>query len=235
MMAGHARDGARGGRAAAGGGRARRPRARRRGRCSSGCSPAASAAPTCTSPTASWPTRSCRWCSAIRSSARWSGRGGGRALRARRSRRDPLARLGVRRVPVLPLRPREPLRARASSPATRVDGGYAELAIADERFCLPLPADAGAETAPLLCAGMIGYRALRMCGDAERLGLYGFGASAHLVCQVAVHQGRRVFAVTRAGRRRQARVRARARRRVGGGRRRAARAARRRDHLRAGG
>jgi alcohol dehydrogenase, propanol-preferring len=80
------------------------------------------------------------------------------------------------------------------------DGGYAEATTADERFCMGLPADAAAETAPLLCAGMIGYRALRMCGDAERLGLYGFGASAHLVCQVAVHQGRRVFAVTRAAR-----------------------------------
>jgi propanol-preferring alcohol dehydrogenase len=78
-----------------------------------------------------------------------------------------------------------------------LDGGYAELAVADERFCLPLAPGTGAETAPLLCAGMIGYRALRMCGDAERLGLYGFGASAHLVCQVAAHQGRRVFAVTR--------------------------------------
>jgi propanol-preferring alcohol dehydrogenase len=77
------------------------------------------------------------------------------------------------------------------------DGGYAELAVADERFCMPLHPDAGAETAPLLCAGMIGYRALRMCGDAERLGLYGFGASAHLICQVAAHQGRRVFAITR--------------------------------------
>src|SRR5436190_377160 len=74
----------------------------------------------------------------------------------------------------------------------------AELCVADERFCMELPPDAGAETAPLLCAGMIGYRALRMCGDAERLGLYGFGASAHLVCQVAAHQGRRVFAITRA-------------------------------------
>ncbi len=78
-----------------------------------------------------------------------------------------------------------------------VDGGYAEVAVADERFCLPLAADAGIETAPLLCAGLIGYRALRMCGDAERLGLLGFGASAHLICQVAAHEGRRVFAVTR--------------------------------------
>ena len=77
------------------------------------------------------------------------------------------------------------------------DGGYAELTVADERFCMPLHSEADAETAPLLCAGMIGYRALRMCGDAERVGLYGFGASAHLICQVAAHQGRRVFAITR--------------------------------------
>ena len=69
------------------------------------------------------------------------------------------------------------------------DGGYAELAVADERFCMELHAGAGAETAPLLCAGMIGYRALRMCGDAERVGLYGFGASAHLICQVARASG----------------------------------------------
>ena len=80
------------------------------------------------------------------------------------------------------------------------DGGYAELAVADERFCLSLPEGYDdVQVAPLLCAGLIGYRALRMTGDAERLGLYGFGASAHLVCQVAVHQGRRVFAFTKPG------------------------------------
>ena len=80
------------------------------------------------------------------------------------------------------------------------DGGYAELASADERFAFPLPeAHADEQVAPLLCAGMIGYRALRFTGDAERLGLYGFGASAHIVCQLAVHQGRRVFAFTRDG------------------------------------
>ncbi len=93
---------------------------------------------------------------------------------------------------------RENLCVRARFTGYDVDGGYAELAVADERFCMALAATAGVETAPLLCAGMIGYRALRMCGDAERLGLYGFGASAHLVCQVAAHQGRRVFAITRA-------------------------------------
>ena len=79
------------------------------------------------------------------------------------------------------------------------DGGYAELAVADERYCFPIPAAYPDEqAAPLLCAGLIGYRSLRMAGDSERLGLYGFGASAHIVCQVAVAQGRRVFAGTRA-------------------------------------
>jgi propanol-preferring alcohol dehydrogenase len=80
------------------------------------------------------------------------------------------------------------------------DGGYAELVCADARYCFPLPEDyADAAAAPLLCAGLIGYRALRMTGEAQRIGLYGFGSSAQLVCQVAVHQGRRVFAFTRAG------------------------------------
>jgi propanol-preferring alcohol dehydrogenase len=79
------------------------------------------------------------------------------------------------------------------------DGGYAELAVADERFCFALPAqDDDEHVAPLLCAGLIGYRSLRLAGDAESLGLYGFGSSAHIVCQVAVAQGRRVFAGTRA-------------------------------------
>jgi len=81
-----------------------------------------------------------------------------------------------------------------------VDGGYAELAVADERFCFPIPAGYPDEqAAPLLCAGLIGYRALRLLGDAERIGFYGFGASAHILCQVAVHEGRRVFAFTRPG------------------------------------
>jgi propanol-preferring alcohol dehydrogenase len=80
-----------------------------------------------------------------------------------------------------------------------VDGGYATRAVADARYCFPLPEGYGdLEAAPLLCAGLIGHRALRMAGDAERLGLYGFGSSAHIVCQVALHQGRRVFAFTRA-------------------------------------
>jgi propanol-preferring alcohol dehydrogenase len=81
-----------------------------------------------------------------------------------------------------------------------LDGGYAELAVADERYCFPVPAATeDGQAAPLLCAGLIGYRALRLAGDPERIGLYGFGASAHIVCQVAVAQGRRVFAGTRAG------------------------------------
>ncbi|HLM30440.1 MAG TPA: zinc-dependent alcohol dehydrogenase family protein [Solirubrobacterales bacterium] len=81
-----------------------------------------------------------------------------------------------------------------------LDGGYAEFAVADERYCFALSAAASpVALAPLLCAGLIGYRALRMCGDAERLALYGFGGSAHIICQVAAHQGRRVFAVTRRG------------------------------------
>jgi propanol-preferring alcohol dehydrogenase len=79
------------------------------------------------------------------------------------------------------------------------DGGYAELAVAEERFCLPLPDGyPDLSVAPLLCGGLIGYRTLKLAGDAERIGIYGFGAAAHIICQVAVHQGRRVFAFTRA-------------------------------------
>jgi len=81
-----------------------------------------------------------------------------------------------------------------------LDGGYAEFAVADERFCFPLPEGyADEQAAPLLCAGLIGYRSLQLARDPGNLGLYGFGASAHIVCQVAVAQGRRVFAGTRAG------------------------------------
>ena len=81
-----------------------------------------------------------------------------------------------------------------------IDGGYAELCVADERFCLPLPDGYGdQEVAPLLCAGLIGFRALRLAGDSERLGIYGFGAAAHIVCQVAAWEGRSVHAVTRPG------------------------------------
>ena len=81
-----------------------------------------------------------------------------------------------------------------------VDGGYAELASADERFCFPLPDFySDAEAAPLLCAGLIGYRSLLKAGEAKRLGIYGFGAAAHIVAQVARYQGREVYAFTRPG------------------------------------
>jgi alcohol dehydrogenase, propanol-preferring len=81
-----------------------------------------------------------------------------------------------------------------------IDGGFAELTLADERYCFVLPEGySNLHLAPLLCAGLIGYRALRMTGEAERLGLYGFGSSAHIIAQVARFQGRRVFAFTRPG------------------------------------
>lgn len=83
-----------------------------------------------------------------------------------------------------------------------VPGGFAEWTIADPRFCLPLPDEIAADpvaAAPLLCAGLIGHRTLRMAGDAHRLGIYGFGAAAHLVCQVAVAEGREVYALTSPG------------------------------------
>jgi len=81
-----------------------------------------------------------------------------------------------------------------------LDGGYADYLVADQRYCFPFEgALSDAEAAPLLCAGLIGYRSLRMAGEAERVGLYGFGAAAHIVAQVARHQGRRVFAFVRPG------------------------------------
>ena len=95
---------------------------------------------------------------------------------------------------------RENLCDRALFTGYQLDGGYAERIVADERYCFPLPEGyPDAQAAPLLCAGLIGYRSLRLTGDAERLGLYGFGSSAHIVAQVARHQGRRVFAFTKPG------------------------------------
>ena len=95
---------------------------------------------------------------------------------------------------------RENLCDRAQFTGYHLDGGYAEAAVADARHCFPLPAAyPPLQAAPLLCAGLIGYRALRFTGDAERLGIYGFGAAAHEITQVARWQGRRVFAFTRAG------------------------------------
>ncbi|MFM0430466.1 zinc-dependent alcohol dehydrogenase family protein [Paraburkholderia aspalathi] len=81
-----------------------------------------------------------------------------------------------------------------------IDGGYAELTVADNRYCFHLPDRySDVEAAPLLCAGLIGYRTLAMAGDAQRIGIYGFGAAAHIVAQVALHQGRTVYAFTRDG------------------------------------
>jgi propanol-preferring alcohol dehydrogenase len=95
---------------------------------------------------------------------------------------------------------RENLCDRARFTGYDLDGGFAALAVADERYCFPIPATYGdVDAAPLLCAGLIGFRALRAAGDARRLGLYGFGAAAHIVIQVARHDGREVYAFTRPG------------------------------------
>jgi propanol-preferring alcohol dehydrogenase len=95
---------------------------------------------------------------------------------------------------------RENLCPRARFTGYDLDGGYAEYAVADARFCFPIPDGyPDQQAAPLLCAGLIGFRALSFAGDAARLGLYGFGASAHIVAQVARYEGRRVFAFTRPG------------------------------------
>jgi alcohol dehydrogenase, propanol-preferring len=95
---------------------------------------------------------------------------------------------------------RENLCERARFTGYTLDGGYAEYTVADQRFCFPIPASySDAEAAPLLCAGLIGYRSLVMAGDAKRLGIYGFGAAAHIITQVARFQGREVYAFTRRG------------------------------------
>jgi propanol-preferring alcohol dehydrogenase len=95
---------------------------------------------------------------------------------------------------------RENLCVRARFTGYHIDGGYAEYTVAHEHFCFPLPGDMDdVAAAPLLCAGLIGYRALRLAGDAPRLGLYGFGAAAHIAVQVARHRGQLVFAFTKPG------------------------------------
>jgi propanol-preferring alcohol dehydrogenase len=95
---------------------------------------------------------------------------------------------------------RENLCGQARFTGYQVDGGYAEFTLADQRFCFAIPDFySDAEAAPLLCAGLIGYRSLRMAGDARRLGLYGFGAAAHIIAQVARWEGREVFAFTSPG------------------------------------
>lgn len=95
---------------------------------------------------------------------------------------------------------RENLCDRARFTGFDIDGGYAEYAVADARYCFPLPSDVDdVHAAPLMCAGLIGYRALARAGDANRLGIYGFGAAAHIVAQLAAYLGRRVYAFTRPG------------------------------------
>lgn len=95
---------------------------------------------------------------------------------------------------------RENLCVDARFTGCHIDGGFADYAVADARYCFPIPESYGdAEAAPLLCGGLVGYRALRMTGDPTRLGLYGFGSSAHMIAQVARTEGRQVFAFTRAG------------------------------------
>jgi propanol-preferring alcohol dehydrogenase len=95
---------------------------------------------------------------------------------------------------------RENLCAQARFTGYTLDGGYADYLVADARYCFPVVGTANdASAAPLLCAGLIGYRSLRMAGEARRLGLYGFGAAAHIVAQVAAHQGREVYAFVRPG------------------------------------
>jgi propanol-preferring alcohol dehydrogenase len=95
---------------------------------------------------------------------------------------------------------RENLCDQARFTGYQIDGGYAEYTLADQRYCFPIPtAYNDAEAAPLLCAGLIGYRSLVLAGDVQRLGIYGFGAAAHIVVQVARHRGRQVYGFTRPG------------------------------------
>ena len=131
---------------------------------------------------------------------------------------------------------RENLCPRARFTGRDIDGGYAEQTVADARFCFPLPDGLPDEqAAPLLCGGLIGYRALTLAGDGERLGLYGFGSAAHMIAQVAVHQGREVYAFTRPGDERTQSFARSLGARLGRRQRRApARAAARGDHLRVG-
>ena len=133
---------------------------------------------------------------------------------------------------------RENLCVNARFTGRDIDGGFAELTVADERFCLTLPEESALsdeQAAPLLCGGLIGYRALTFAGDAKNLGLYGFGSAAHMICQVAVWQGRTVFAFTRTRRRAHPTVRAEPGGRLGRRQRgHSAGAVGRGDHLRPG-
>ena len=152
-------------------------------------------------------------------------RSSGRSRRRREARRRAVARVDVRRRAATAASGRENLCDDARFTGCDLDGGFAEYTVADARFCFPIPDGyPDLQAAPLLCAGLIGYRALRMAGDAERLGLYGFGASAHIVAQVARYAGPAGVRVhARRATTRGAGVRARARRGVGGRVRRARR------------
>ena len=178
--------------------------------------PAPSAAPTCTSSTASCRTRSCRSSPATRSSAASS-----RAARASRRSRAASASAcpgsaGPAARAAIAASGQENLCRTPRFTGYQIDGGYAEYTVADARYCFPVPDGYGdAEAAPLLCAGLIGHRCLRMAGDAERLGIYGFGAAAHIVAQVARHRGPAAVRLHPAGRHAGAGVRAGARLRVG--------------------
>src|SRR5437762_4006512 len=95
---------------------------------------------------------------------------------------------------------RENLCDNAKFTGHNIDGGYAEFTLADARYCFLLPDQYNdVDVAPLLCAGMLGYRSYRKTGDARRLGIYGFGNAAHLIAQIAIYQGREIFAFTRSG------------------------------------
>ena len=166
---------------------------------SSGCSPAASAAPTSTWWTATCLSRSSRSCPGTRSSARWSAAGPRPRDSSRASAWAFHGSVGPAASAAICASGRENLCERGLFTGYTKDGGYADALVADARYAFRLPDGDPVGQAPLLCAGLIGYRALRLCGDAERIGLFGFGGSAHIVCQVAAHQGRRVFAVTRRG------------------------------------
>ena len=162
--------------------------------------PVASAAPTCTSSAASSPNPSSHWSSATRSSVRcWS-------LAAASPASAPGQRVGVPWLGWTCGRcrfcasGRENLCDRARFTGYTIDGGFAEETLADARSWFMVPEGyPDLQAAPLLCAGLIGYRSLRLTGDATLLGIYGFGAAVHSICQVARWQGRRVFAFTRPG------------------------------------
>ena len=181
-------------------------------------------------------SRSCRWCSGTRSSARWSRPGRGRSASRRGSGLACPGWAGPAASAATAARAARTSATGRASPAmtstAATPSWRSPTSASASRSRQDYPDE---QAAPLLCAGLIGYRALRLVGDAERIGFYGFGASAHILCQVAVHQGRRVFAFTREGDARGPGVRARARRRVGGLLRGgAAGGARRRDRLRPG-